>query len=431
MNIAVYTMVFLFVILLVIGVPIAFVLGLVPLIYLLFFKGLPLIAIASKLFGGIDNYVLLALPFFILAGNIMNNTGITKDLVNFARLLVGRVRGALAQVNIVVSIAFAGLTGAAVADTAAIGSILIPAMKEEGYSAEYSAAVTTASSVIGPIIPPSIIMVIYASVTGESVGALFIGGFLPGLAVALSLMILAYIYAIRLNHPKRTERISVKEALYIIRRSVLAMMVPLIIIGGILTGVFTPTEAAAIACLYAFLVGVFYYKTLTVKNMIDSIIDAGRVSATILLIISASQLFSMVLTIEKIPEHIAEVMTSVITNKYVFLLVVNVLFFFMGMVMEISASVIMLTPILLPLAMEYGVHPLHFALIMLVNLNIGLTTPPVGVCLFTAVPIAKCSVEKMVPKVMPFVIAEMIAVLFITYVPEITLFLPRLTGFIE
>ncbi|WP_319415341.1 TRAP transporter large permease [Marispirochaeta aestuarii] len=431
MNIAVYTMVFLFVILLVIGVPIAFVLGLVPLIYLLFFKGLPLIAIASKLYGGIDNYVLLALPFFILAGNIMNNTGITKDLVNFARLLVGRVRGALAQVNIVVSIAFAGLTGAAVADTAAIGSILIPAMKEEGYSAEYSAAVTTASSVIGPIIPPSIIMVIYASVTGESVGALFMGGFLPGLAVALSLMILAYIYAVRLNHPKRTERISVKEAFYIIRRSVLAMMVPLIIIGGILTGVFTPTEAAAIACLYAFLVGVFYYKTLTVKNMIDSLIDAGRVSATILLIISASQLFSMVLTIEKIPEHIAEVMTSVITNKYVFLLVVNVLFFFMGMVMEISASVIMLTPILLPLAMEYGVHPLHFALIMLVNLNIGLTTPPVGVCLFTAVPIAKCSVEKMVPKVMPFVIAEMVAVLLITYIPEITLFLPRLTGFIE
>jgi tripartite ATP-independent transporter DctM subunit len=431
MNIAVYTMVFLFVILLIIGVPIAFVLGLVPLIYLLFFKGLPLIAIASKLYGGIDNYVLLALPFFILAGNIMNNTGITKDLVNFARLLVGRVRGALAQVNIVVSIAFAGLTGAAVADTAAIGSILIPAMKEEGYSAEYSAAVTTASSVIGPIIPPSIIMVIYASVTGESVGALFMGGFLPGLAVALSLMILAYFFAIKYNHPKRTERISFKEAAYIVRRSILAMLVPLIIIGGILSGVFTPTEAAAVACLYAFIVGVFYYKTLTVKNMIDSLIDAGRVSATILLIISASQLFSMVLTIERIPEHIAAVMTSVITNKYLFLLVVNVLFFFMGMVMEISASVIMLTPILLPLAMEYGVHPLHFALIMLVNLNIGLTTPPVGVCLFTAVPIAKCSVEKMVPKVMPFVMAEMVAVLLITYIPEITLFLPRLTGFIE
>ena len=431
MDVAIYFMLFLFVALLIIGVPIAFVLGLVPLIYLIFFKGLPLIAIASKLYAGIDNYVLLALPFFILAGNIMNHTGITRDLVNFARLLVGKVRGALAQVNIVVSIAFAGLTGAAVADTAAIGSILIPAMKEEGYSAEYAAAVTTASSVIGPIIPPSIIMVIYSSVTGESVGALFMGGFLPGLAVAISLMILAYYFAIRHNHPKRTERISFAEGWRIVKRSVLAMMVPIIIIGGILTGIFTPTEAAAVACLYAFLVGVFYYKTLTVQNMVDSLINAGMVSATILLIISTSQLFSMVLTFERIPEHIASGMTAVITNKYVFLLVVNILFFFMGMVMEISASVIMLTPILLPLALEYGVHPLHFALIMLVNLNIGLTTPPVGVCLFTAVPIAKCSVEKMVPKVMPFVAAEMVAVLAITYIPEIVLFLPRLTGFIE
>ena len=424
-------MVVLFVLLLVIGVPIAFVLGLVPLLYLIFFQGLPLVAIASKLFGGIDNYVLLALPFFVLAGNIMNNTGITKDLVNFAGLLVGRVRGALAQVNIVVSIAFAGLTGAAVADTAAIGSILIPAMKEEGYSAEYAAAVTTASSVIGPIIPPSIIMVIYASVTGESVGALFIGGFLPGLAVALSLMILAYFFAIKHHHPKRTERIPFKEAVGIVRRSIMALLVPIIIIGGILSGIFTPTEAAAIACLYAFLVGVFYYKTLTLKDMIDSMMDAGKVGATILLIVSCSQLFSMVLTIEHIPEHVANFITSIIHNKYLFLFAVNILFFFMGMVMEISASVIMLTPILLPLAMEYGIHPLHFALIMLVNLNIGLTTPPVGVCLFTAVPIAKCSVEKMVPKVMPFVAAEMVAVFAITYIPEIVLFLPRLTGFID
>ena len=431
MDLSIYFIIFLFVFTLIIGVPIAFVLGLVPLIYLFFYRGLPLIAIASKLFAGIDNYVLLALPFFILAGNIMNNTGITKDLVNLARLLVGKMRGALAQVNIVVSIAFAGLTGAAVADTAAIGSILIPAMKEEGYAPEYAAAVTTASSVIGPIIPPSIIMVIYSSVTGESVGALFMAGFLPGLAVALSLMVLAYYYAVKRGHPKRTERISFHEGFTIVKRSVLAILVPIIIIGGILTGVFTPTEAAAVACLYAFLVGVLYYKTLTMKNMVDSLMKAGIVSATILLIISTSQLFSMVLTIERIPSQVATAITDVITNKYVFLLVANIIFFFMGMVMEISASVIMLTPILLPIAMEYGVHPLHFALIMLVNLNIGLTTPPVGVCLFTAVPIAKVSVEKMVPKVMPFVIAEMIAVLLITFIPEITLMLPRLAGFIE
>jgi tripartite ATP-independent transporter DctM subunit len=383
------------------------------------------------LYGGIDNYTLLALPFFILAGNLMNHTGITKDLVNLARLLVGRVRGALAQVNIVVSIIFAGLTGAAVADTAAIGSILVPAMVEEGYSPEYSAAVTATSSIIGPIIPPSIIMVIYSSVTGESVGALFMGGFIPGLLVAASLMVLAYYYAVKNNHPKRTERIERKEAMQIIKRSVVALCVPVIIIGGILSGMFTPTEAAAIACFYAFLVGIFYYRALTAKNMIDSLIGAGIVSATILFIISTSQVFSMVLTLERIPEHIAQVMTTVVPNKYIFLLIVNILLFFMGMIMETGASVILLAPILLPVAISFGIHPLHFALVMLVNLNVGLATPPVGVCLFTVSPIAKVSLEKIIPKAMPFVMAEMVAVFLITYIPDLILLLPRLTGFIN
>jgi tripartite ATP-independent transporter DctM subunit len=422
---------FVFLITLLIGIPIAFVLGLVPMVYLIAFKGTPLIAIASRLYGGIDNYVLLALPFFILAGNIMNYTGITKDLVNFARLLVGRVRGALAQVNIVVSIVFAGLTGAAVADTAAIGSILIPAMIEEGYTPEYAAAVTTTSSVLGPIIPPSIIMVIYASVTGESVGALFMGGFIPGLLVAASLMVLAAYYARKHNHPKRTERIPLPEALRIIRRSIIAILVPVIIIGGILSGLFTPTEAASMAVLYAILIGIFYYKTLTPRALVDSLIAAGIVSSTVLLIISTSQVFGMVLTLERLPEQIALIMTSVITNKYLFLFVINILFFIMGMFMETGASVILITPILLPIAISYGIHPLHFALVMLVNLNIGLTTPPVGVCLFTAVPIAKIPMERMIPKVMPFVAAEMCAVFLITYIPELILVVPRLAGFIE
>ena len=298
MNAGLLFMTFVFVGALIIGIPIAFVLGLVPLLYLIFFRGIPLVAIASRLYGGIDNYTLLALPFFILAGNLMNNTGITRDLVNLSRLLVGRMRGALAQVNIIASVFFAGLTGAAVADTAALGSILIPAMVEEGYSREYSAAVTCTSSIIGPIIPPSIIMVIYASVTGESVGALFMGGFIPGLLIATSLMILAYYYAVKYNHPKRTERIETREAILIIARSMVALFVPVIIIGGILTGMFTPTEAAAIACFYAFLAGIFYYHTLTIKNIVDSLINAGIVSATILFIISTCQVFGMVLTLK-------------------------------------------------------------------------------------------------------------------------------------
>ncbi len=431
MNLGLLFMTFVFVGALVIGIPIAFVLGLVPLLYLIFFRGIPLVAIASRLYGGIDNYTLLALPFFVLAGNLMNHTGITRDLVNLSRLLVGRIRGALAQVNIIASVFFAGLTGAAVADTAALGSILIPAMVEEGYSREYSAAVTCTSSIIGPIIPPSIIMVIYASVTGESVGALFMGGFIPGLLIAASLMILAYYYAVKYNHPKRTERIEKKEAILIIARSMVALFVPVIIIGGILSGMFTPTEAAAIACFYAFLAGIFYYRTLTIKNIVDSLINAGTVSATILFIISTCQVFGMVLTLERIPEHIAQAMTAAIPNKYIFLLIANVLFFFMGMIMETGASVILLAPILLPVATSFGIHPLHFALVMLVNLNVGLTTPPVGVCLFTVTPIARVSMERIIPKVMPFVAAEMVAVLVLTYVPDLVLLLPRLTGFID
>ena len=431
MNAGLLFMTFVFVGALIIGIPIAFVLGLVPLLYLIFFRGIPLVAIASRLYGGIDNYTLLALPFFVLAGNLMNHTGITRDLVNLSRLLVGRMRGALAQVNIIASVFFAGLTGAAVADTAALGSILIPAMVEEGYSREYSAAVTCTSSIIGPIIPPSIIMVIYSSVTGESVGALFMGGFIPGLLIAASLMILAYYYAVKYNHPKRTERIEIKEALLIIARSMVALFVPVIIIGGILSGMFTPTEAAAIACFYAFLAGIFYYHTLTIKNIVDSLINAGIVSATILFIISTCQVFGMVLTLERIPEHIAQAMTAAIPNKYIFLLVANVLFFFIGMIMETGASVILLAPILLPVAVSFGVHPLHFALVMLVNLNVGLNTPPVGVCLFTVTPIARVSMERIIPQVMPFVAAEMVAVLVLTYVPDLVLFLPRLTGFID
>ncbi|MFP4430221.1 MAG: TRAP transporter large permease [Spirochaetaceae bacterium] len=431
MEIGILLMVVVFLVALVIGVPIAFILGVVPLIYLLAFRGIRLIAIASRLYGGIDNYVLLALPFFVLAGNIMNHTGITRDLVAFARLLVGKVRGALAQVNIVVSVIFAGLTGAAVADTAAIGSILIPAMKEDGYSAEYAAAVTTASSIIGPIIPPSIIMVIYSSVTGESVGALFMAGFIPGIVIALSLMVLAYYYAVKRNHPRREDRMTFGEAMPIIGRSLVAMLVPIIIIGGILSGIFTPTEAAAVACIYAFAVGFLFYRSLTWADVLDSLKNAGIVAATILVIISTSQLFSMVLTLERIPESLARSMIALTENKIIFLLIMNVLLLIAGMILEISASVIMLTPILLPLAITYGVHPLHFALIMLVNLNIGLTTPPVGVCLFTAVPIAKVPIEKIVPQVMPFVSAEIVGLLLITYIPELVLFLPRLAGYIN
>jgi tripartite ATP-independent transporter DctM subunit len=345
-------------------------------------------------------------------------------------VLVGRLPGALAQVNIVVSILFAGLTGAAVADTAAIGSILIPAMKKEGYSASYSAAVTTASSIIGPIIPPSIIMVIYGTITGESIGALFMAGFVPGVLIGLGLMILALFFAIKDKHPRRTEPVSRAEIFKRTKAAIIGLIMPIIILGGIISGKFTATEAASLACMYAFLVGIVIYRSLSIKDILDSLLECAVVSSVILLIISTAKLFGMVLTIEQIPGQIAEIMLSITENKIMFLLLVNLFLLFMGMIMETGANIILLAPILLPLAIKYGVNPLHFALIMIVNVNIGLTTPPLGVCLFTAAPIAKTSYESIALKVMPFVAMEILVLMVITYVPEIVLIVPRLTGFL-
>jgi tripartite ATP-independent transporter DctM subunit len=411
-----------------IGVPIAFVLGLSSLAYLVFIGGIPFGVIGVRMFSGVNTFVLLALPFFILAGSLMNKTRITEDLVAFADLLVGRLPGSLAQVNILVSILFAGLSGAAVADTAAIGSILIPAMKKQGYSAEYSAAVTTTSSIIGPIIPPSIIMVIYGSVTGMSVGALFLAGFIPGLLVGLGLMIVATYYAIKEKHPRRTEPFGAARAKLVIQRAIIGLLLPIIIIGGILSGVFTPTEAAAMAVFYALVVGTVVLRTLKLKDILDSLLESAVMASVILLVISAASLFGVVLTIERVPETVAAFITGIAPNKYMFLLLVNLFLLFMGMIMETGANVIILAPILLPVAMKFGIHPLHFALVMLVNVNIGLTTPPLGVCLFTAAPIAKVKYELIAIKALPFIAMEIAVLMLITYIPEIILVLPRLAG---
>jgi tripartite ATP-independent transporter DctM subunit len=419
-----------FIVTMAMGIPIAFVFGVGSIIYFIFISDIPITMIGQQLYNGVDSFVLLAIPFFILAGQLMNRTGITKDLVDFVQVLVGRLPGALAQVNIVVSILFAGLTGAAVADTAAIGSILIPAMKKEGYSASYSAAVTTASSIIGPIIPPSIIMVIYGTITGESIGALFMAGFVPGVLIGLGLMMLALFFAIKDKHPRRTEPVSRAEIFKRTKAAIIGLIMPIIILGGILSGKFTATEAASLACMYAFLVGIVIYRSLSIKDILDSLLECAVVSSVILLIISTAKLFGMVLTIEQIPGQIAEIMLSITENKIMFLLLVNLFLLFMGMIMETGANIILLAPILLPLAIKYGVNPLHFALIMIVNVNIGLTTPPLGVCLFTAAPIAKTSYESIALKVMPFVAMEILVLMVITYVPEIVLIVPRLTGFL-
>ncbi|MBC6721248.1 TRAP transporter large permease [Treponema sp. Marseille-Q4130] len=423
-------LILIFVLLLVIGLPIAFVLGGTSLFYFFFLSKVPMEMIGQKLYAGIDNFVLLAIPFFILAGELMNRSKITDALIEFSRILVGKIPGALAQVNIVASVFFAGITGAGVADTAALGSILIPAMTKEGYTPEYSAAVTCTSSVIGPIIPPSIVMIIYATCTGESVGALFAAGFIPGLMIALALMIMCFYYAIKQHHPRRTEKLTAKFVVTTLRKSTVALLCPIILIVGIFSGYFTPTEAAAIACLYAIVAGMFILKTLTLKDIWESLKISVVSGSVILLLISMAALFAQVLSIERVPAAIATGILAFTQNKYVFLLIMNGVLLIAGMLLDAGVNVMLIAPILLPVAIRLGITPLHFALVLLVNLNIGLVTPPMGVCLFAAAPIARVSFEKVAKASLPFIAAEFVALLIMTYVPELILFVPRLLGYL-
>jgi len=419
-----------FILAMIIGMPIAFVLGTSAMVYLILFGGIPMEIIGQRLYSGCDNFLLLAIPLFILSGEFMSRTKITDELVNFSKLLVGKIPGALAQANIVTSIFFFFFTGAAVSDTAAIGSILIPAMIKDGYSPEYSAAVTTTSSIIGPIIPPSIIMVIYSAVTMESVGALFTAGFIPGLLIALGLSLVALFYAIKEHHPRRLYKLKKGEFLKTTKDSIFALLAPIILIGGIFSGQFTPTEAASVVCAYTLFLGVLVYKNLKWQDIKESLAKTATTSAVVLFIITTAKVFSMILTLEHVPENITYTLLSFTSNKYQFLFVMNLFLLFMGMIMETGANVILLAPILLPAAMKLGIHPLHFALLMLVNLNIGLTTPPLGVCLFVASPIAKVSIEKISIKAIPFIAIEIAVLLIITYLPELVLILPRIFGFI-
>lgn len=414
---------------LMLGIPIAFGLAIGALSFLLAWGKIPLLVVPQRFFGAVDSFVLLSIPFFILAGELMNRTGITKGLVKFSDVLVGRIPGGLAQANIVASIFFAGLTGAGVADTSALGSILIPAMVEQGFEADYSAAVTAASSVIGPIIPPSIIMVVFGSVMGMSIGALFAAGFIPGILIGIVLMILAYFMSKQRNHPYRQEKVTLKDFWQAFTEAIYSLFMPLIIIGGIFSGLFTPTEAAAIAVAYALIVGVFVFRTLTFADIMDSLAKSAITTSMILVIIGFANVFGWILALERIPQALATTILSFNLNRVTFLLVVNAFLLFMGMFMETGANAILLGPILMPIAIQLGIEPLHFALVMLVNLNIGLITPPLGVCLFIAAPIARISLGELSRAIFPFILMEVVALLLITFIPELVLFVPRLLGY--
>lgn len=419
-----------FLVLLFAGMPIGFTIGSVAL-FAIYQMDMPVMfnMVPQRFFAGLDMFTLMAMPFFILAGHIMNKSGITHRLVNFANVLVGHLRGGLAHANIIASIFFAGMTGAAVSDTAAIGTMLIPAMVEDGYDKDFSAAVTASSSIIGPTIPPSNMMVIYGSLMGVSIAGLFAAGFVPGLLLGGMLMILSGYISKKRGYPKKERRSSFKEMIVAFWDAILALLMPIIILGGILSGVFTPTEAASIAVAYAFIIGKFVFKSLKLKDIPSLLEDTARTTGVVFLIIASASILGWILASERVPEQIAAMFMQISNNRYVILLLINLLMLIVGMFMDIAAALVILGPILHPLAINLGVPPIQFGIIMVLSLNVALMTPPVGACLFVVSGITKLSLEQITKAIWPFIVVEIITLFAITFIEPISMFLPRLLGF--
>jgi len=419
-------------ILMLIGVPIGFVLGLTALFG--FFKlGDPtfLTMLPQRFFSAMNSFAIVALPLFLLAGDIMNKVGLTDRLVNFSNAFFGRVRGGLAQVNIFTSILFGGISGSAAADTAALGSIFIPSMTKEGYDKDFSAAVTVASSIIAPIIPPSIIMVIYGAIMGVSIAGLFAAGIVPGLMIGLALMLVTRHISKKRNYPRAEEKPTFKQIFVTTKRAALALIMPFIILGGILGGVVTPTEAAAVAVGFALFLGLIVYRNLTIKDLYQLFFRTSMMMGIIALIMSAAAVLAWLLASEQIPEKVAALFLSLTHNKYLILLLVNLFLILVGMFMDITASLLILAPILAPLATNLGVDPLHFGIMMCINLNIALMTPPLGGCLFMAMAISQLEFGRLVRAIWPFILVEITVLFLVVYIPDLTLVVPRWLGFID
>lgn len=411
------------------GIPVAFCLALTSLVVLLALGDVPLHLIPQRMFTGMDSFPLMAVPFFIIAGELMNSAGITQSIIRLATALVGHIRGGLALVNVVASMFFAGISGSAVADAAALGSILIPAMEDDGYDKTFAASVTAAAAVIGPIIPPSIPMVIFAMVSPVSVGALFLAGVVPGVLIGLGLMIISYVLARRHHYGTKRSRVSFLELLECFRAAIIPMLMPIIILGGILSGVFTPTEAAAIAVAYAIAVGFIVLRTVKLKDVPGILFRSMVVTSTIMMVIACANIFSWILSTQQIPQVVGQAIGSITTNPWVLLLLINIILLVLGCFLEGIAAMIVMVPILLPLSNAAGIDPLHFGIVVVMNLMIGLITPPLGLCLFVTCSVAKVDLTRLIRACSPFIVVEIVTLIIVTYWPGLVLFIPRLFGY--
>lgn len=414
-----------FIIFMLIGIPIAFVIGIVALAGIMNIPYIPEVTVPVRMLNGINSFVLLAVPLFILAANLMNRGQISQKLIDLALTLVGHIKGGLAHSNILVSMMFAGVSGAAQADTAGVGKILIPNMLRNGYDKETAVGVTAASSTIGVIIPPSIPMIIFAGLTNASVGALFLGGLVPGILIGLGMMIFLYILAVKRGY-KRHERAPFKKIIKLFLQSVPALLTPVIIIGGIISGFFTATEAAAVASVYTFLICMFYYKTIKWRDMPKILVDTLALSSLSLFALAAASALGELMSYYQISVLAQQFFTNNVGTKWLFIIIIILFFLFIGTFMDAIPAMILFVPVILPTALQFGIDPIHLGIITVMTLAIGLVTPPYGLCLLLAGKIGNLSIERSFVAIAPYITIVLFVLILVAFFPSIAFYIPEL-----
>jgi len=424
-------LIFSFAFLLLLGVPISFGIGIATVSTMLMTikAGPALTTVAQRMATGLDSFALLAIPFFILSGQLMNRGGIARRLIDFAKVLVGMFPGGLAFVNIMANMLFGSISGSAVASSAAVGGFMVPMMKKEGYDLNYSAAVNITSATTGLIIPPSNILIVYSLASGGvSIGALFVAGYFPGILVGLGLMVVAGFIAARKKYPV-AGRVNLKQGLLRFLDAVPSLFLVVLVIGGIVAGYFTATEASAIAVLYTFILSVLVYREVKWKDLSKILLDTASTTSIVMLLIATSMGMSWIISYENIPQNVSTSLLSVSNNPIIILLIINLILLIVGTFLDMTPAVLIFTPILLPVVTQMGVNPIHFGIVMVLNLSIGLCTPPVGSVLFVGCGIAGTRIADVIKPLLPLFVAMVVILLLITFIPQISLFLPRLFGY--
>ena len=418
------------VLLLAMGLSIAVAMGVTGIVYFILTAGLDYFPmVVTRIFKGMDSFIFICVPLYILAGDLMNATGLTERLVRWSRAVVGKLPGGLAQAQLVATAIFGGISGSALGDIAALGTIFIPNLQKEGYGKDFACALTAASAVADPIIPPSIIIVIYAAVMNTSIGAMYAAAILPGFMLIFGDMVIVHYLAKKRNYPRRQEPMTVKELALGTRDATLALIMPLIILGGIFLGVFTPTEAAAVAAAYALVVGLLIYRKMNVRALPKILYNSAYASGTLFFVIACASILGWAFAMMQVPQQVLNLFSGLKGYPWLILLVMNFFLLWMGMWLDVTANILLFAPIMAPLAYSIGVDPIHFSMIFVMNVNFGNITPPVGIVLFATQAVGKVKMESLVKELLPFLIVKIIIILFVTYVPFFSIWFPKMFGY--